>query len=229
MSINYKDIKSEILTRITKGDLPPGALVPNEVELAESYGCARATVNRAMRELTDEGILERRRKAGTRVRMAPLREARFSIPVVREEIEGQAASYGYTLLNRQILHAPDWLRERLKLVVGDDVLHLTCLHRADNAPYQLEDRWINLARFPQAAGVDFAASGPNEWLISTVPFSDVEMSFGAAAATAAQANYLGCTTGDALFEAERSTWWEGRAVTFVRLTYPPGYRMTTRY
>ena len=61
---NYRDVKAEILRRITEGDWAPGARLPGEVELAEAFGVARATVNRAMRELTDEGLLERRRKAG---------------------------------------------------------------------------------------------------------------------------------------------------------------------
>jgi DNA-binding GntR family transcriptional regulator len=51
----YKDVKSDILSKITKGEWAPGSLVPNEVDLAATYGCARATVNRAMRELADDG------------------------------------------------------------------------------------------------------------------------------------------------------------------------------
>ncbi|HBB82878.1 MAG TPA: GntR family transcriptional regulator, partial [Sulfitobacter sp.] len=51
MKVTYRDVKSDILSKITKGEWPLGSLVPNEVDLAETYGCARATVNRAMREL----------------------------------------------------------------------------------------------------------------------------------------------------------------------------------
>ena len=43
------------------------------------------------------------------------------------------------------------------------------------------------------------------------------------------ARYLSCTAGDALFMAERSTWWEEQAITYVRLKFQRGYRMTTRY
>ena len=55
----YRDVKSAILGRITEGKWPPGALIPGEVELAQAFGCSRATVNRAMRELSDEGLLDR--------------------------------------------------------------------------------------------------------------------------------------------------------------------------
>ena len=66
MSSTFREVKSDILSKIVQGNWPPGELIPNEIDLAARYGCARATVNRALRELSDEGIVERRRKAGTR-------------------------------------------------------------------------------------------------------------------------------------------------------------------
>lgn len=229
MKATYRYVKTDILSKITTGTWVPGSLIPNEVELAAAYGCARATVNRAVRELADEGLVERRRKAGTRVCMAPVRQARFDIPIVRKEIEEQGAAYRYKLVTSEQVTAPDWLRARIDLGAGDRVLHLICMHYADGSPYQHEDRWINLTPLPTAAKADFSATGPNEWLVSTVPFSDAEISFVAASADADMASFLGGTTGDPLFRVERSTWWEGRALTFVSLTFRPGHRMTTRY
>ncbi len=229
MKSTYKNIKSDILSKITKGDWKPGCLVPNEVELAKMYGCARATVNRAMRELVDDGIIERRRKAGTRVRMAPIRQARFDIPIIRNEIENKGAEYRYSLVSCGVEEAPGWLRARIKLDADSKVLHLICMHYADGDPYQHEDRWINLASTPLAETADFSKVGPNEWLVSTIPFSDAEISFSASSANENSAGHLASNVGDPVFTIERSTWWDGQAVTFVRLTYRPGHRMTTRY
>ena len=125
--------------------------------------------------------------------------------------------------------APDWLRARLKLSDGCRVLHMICMHYSDGIPYQYEDRWINLDLLPNAAKMDFADVGPNEWLVATIPFSDAEISLQATEADVELAEHLDCTKGDALFQAERTTWWEGKAITFVRLTFRRGHRMTTRY
>lgn len=229
MKATFRDVKADIMAKITTGHWPPGAHLPNEIDLAESYGCARATVNRAMRELAEEGVIERRRKAGTRVRQAPVRQARFAIPIVRSEIEAQNASYRYALVSQTTCNAPDWLRARLQLPPDSRVLHLTCMHYADGTPYQFEDRWISLAILPQAEEADFVKVGPNEWLVSTVPFSDAEIAFSACAATTELAEYLGCAVGEALFTVERSTWLKGDAITFVRQVFRPGHRMTTHY
>jgi GntR family histidine utilization transcriptional repressor len=225
----YRDVKTEILRRITEGVWAPGALLPGEVELAESFGVARATANRALRELSDEGFIDRRRKAGTRVRQSPIRAARFEIPVVRDEIEATGASYRYSLLERETLRAPENIRARLGLMKGAKILHLICLHSADGAPYQLEDRWINLAALPIAESTDFSSLGPNEWLVQAVPYSEVEISFLATAAERATAGYLGLTVGEPVFTVERTTWWEGQSITQVQLLFARGHRMTTRY
>lgn len=229
MVITYRDIKADILEKITVGTWSPGSLIPGEMELAETYGCARATVNRAMRELADDGIIERKRRAGTRVRMAPIRSARFSIPLIRKEIEDQGAEYRYSLVRKSKCIAPDWLRARLKLNEGGQVLHLICMHYADGVPYQFEDRWINLDVAPKAEIADFSEFGPNEWLVAAIPFSTAEISFLAVSADDELAQHLNCENGDALFQAERSTWWDSRAITFVRLTFRRGHRMTTQY
>ncbi len=175
MKTTFKDVKSDILSRITTGELVPGGPIPNETDLAAHYGCARATVNRAMRELSDDGIIERRRKVGSRVRASPIRQARFDIPIVRKEIAEKGAAYRFSLVHRSVQDAPDWLRARMKLGAGGQVLHLICMHYADGDPYQYEDRWINLTALPQADDADFSDVGPNEWLIATVPFSNAEI------------------------------------------------------
>ena len=98
-SVTWQSLYAEVSNRISGGVWKPGELIPGEVELAREFGCARATVNRAMRELADDGIIERRRKAGTRVRQAPVRQARFDIPIVRGEIEEKGAEYRYSLVS----------------------------------------------------------------------------------------------------------------------------------
>lgn len=229
MSASFRQIKADVRARIARGDWSRGETLPTEAELAQRYACARATVNRALRELAEEGLLERRRKSGTRVRTVPLRQARFDIPLVRLEIEEKGAAYRYTLVERTEITAPDWLRARLGLTFAAPLLHLIAMHYADGAPCQHEDRWIALDTVPQARKADFATHGPNEWLVAEIPFTDAEIGFLAAGAEPPVAEHLGCAPGTPVFRMERATWFEGRAVTFVRMTYLPGHRMTTRY
>lgn len=225
----FRSVKAAILKRIESGFWGPGAALPGEVALAGDFGVSRATVNRAMRELAEEGLIDRRRKAGSRVRPAPRREARFVIPVVRDEIAALGAEYRYALVGQYEAAAPAWLRARMGLAEGARVRHVRCLHSAGPAPFQFEDRWISIDALPEARWHSFGTAGPTEWLIAAVPFSEVEVSFLAVAAERETASALRVEEGEALFAAERTTWWQGTPITHVRLTFRPGYRMTTRY
>lgn len=227
-TLGFRDVKRIVLDRVQDGTWPPGSLLPAETDLARDFACARTTVNRAMQELAAEGLLERRRKAGTRVRAAPIRQARLTIPLIRNEVEATGAAYRHALIDRDRAPAPDWLRARLALPPDRPVLHLRCLHFADNAPFAFEDRWINLAAVPDADAADFAAIGPNEWLVREVPLTNAEFSFRAVAADPTAAGLLGVPTGTALFCAERVTWLKGIPVTLAAVFYPPSYRLTTR-
>ena len=75
-----------MLEWIQTGIWKQGGLIPLESALAKEFCCTRATVNRTVRELAQEGILERRRKAGTRVVTPVGRLANFEIPRILLEI-----------------------------------------------------------------------------------------------------------------------------------------------
>ena len=220
----WQAIQDEVLRRIHARDWPPGHVIPNEVDLAREFGCARATVNRALRALADEGILERRRKAGTRVALHPVSRATVDIPVIRREIADRGQDYGYRLLGRAGTSSPPQVRA----VLGPDpALHVTALHLADGAPYVFEDRWISLATAPDAAKADFEAISANEWLLTHAPYTHGDIAFSAEAATTEQADILQTAPGAAVFTITRTTWDHDRAITVVRLTYAPGYSIHT--
>lgn len=221
----WEEIRDEVLARIRRRDWPPGALIPREEALAAEFGCARATVNRALGELAREGVLERRRKAGTRVAIRPVRKATLDISVIRQEVEGRGQVYGFQLLEQIVGAAPVPVTSRLGLAPGARLLRLKTVHLADGRPFMVEDRWLNPAVLPDPIP-DFSKVTANEWLVAHVPFTTGDIAFSAETA-ADEAAVLGVAPGAALFVIDRTTWDGDRPVTWVRLAYAPGYRMQT--
>lgn len=226
-NISFREIKRIVLDRIRNRVWPPDTYLPSETELAEEFSSTRTTVNRALRELAEEGYLERKRKAGTRVLKAPVRKAQFSIPLVRDEITASGASYGYALVDSERRKAPAWLSARLNLEQNQPVLHIRCMHYANGAPFQFETRWIVIDSVPAVAKADFSEQGPNDWLVQQVPFTDVELTFMATKADQTVADFLQAPLGDPIFTVERITWLNGAPVTHAKLYFAPGYRMST--
>ena len=221
----WEAVRSEVLRRIRARDWPAGSLIPNEAALAAEFGVARATMNRALRDLAGAGVLERRRKSGTRVALHPVRKARLDIPVTRLEIEGRGQVYGLRLLEQATAAAPDAVARAMRR--SGPLLHLVTLHLANDAPWLYEDRWLDPAVLPEPRP-DFSLISANEWLVSNVPLLAGEIAFSAAAAGAAEAAALQVSPGAALFVVERLTFGEAGPITSVRLSYPPGFRMQAR-
>ena len=61
----YRKIADALRRKISNGKCPPGSLLPTEFELCAAYGVSRHTARDALRILTDEGLIERRRGAGS--------------------------------------------------------------------------------------------------------------------------------------------------------------------
>lgn len=225
----FQDVRDEVMRRIEDRVWPQGALLPTEADLAEEFGCARATVNRALRELAERGIIDRKRKSGTRVALQPVKQAKLEIATARRLVEERNATYRYAMVSRNLQAAPGWLVSQMGLPAGCDILHIEAMHYADGQPFQFEDRWINIAAVPDCEATDFETTPPSEWLLSAVPFSNAEVGFLATAADATLAEYLNCAPGAPLFQMERATWFQDQPVTFARMTYHPGYRMRSTY
>lgn len=224
---NWQSVQEEVLRRIHAREWKPGEMIPNEADLASEFGCARTTVNRALRSLADSGLLDRRRKAGTRIAMQPVAKATLEIPVIRIEIEERGRKYGYHRIERREAIPPLAVSAAMKTQATRPLLHVRALHLADDGPYAFEDRWIDPDVVPAAAAESFEAVSANEWLLKHAPYTHGEIAFSAASATADEATVLGCAENSALFAVDRLTWDNGSPVTKVRILFSPGHQLRT--
>lgn len=224
--LGWEDVRAEVLRRIRARDWPPGALIPTEEALAQEFGVARATVNRALRDLAEAGLLERRRKAGTRVSLLPVRKATLDIPVIRQEVEARGQTHAFRLLRQSDAVPPVPVASRLGLPPGQAMIYLETVHLADGRPFVHEVRWLNPAVLPHPLP-DFAAVSANEWLVAQVAYATGDIAFSAEAAGPREAEVLDVPLGAAVFVTERTTWTAEAPITLVRLAHAPGYRMHT--
>lgn len=224
----YYAIREAIRERILEGEWAPGKTMPGEVDFAAEYDCARATINRALQSLAEEGIIERKRRAGTRVKELPTRRAKFEIPIVRLEVEARGYAYMANLIAQETKTAPRRIAQTLRLHRGAQALHLETVHLASGRPYAYEDRWVNLTAVPEILEAPLDKVSANEWLVRHVPYSSGEVCFSALHAGKRQAGILGVAQGAALFAVDRTTWLEDEYITHMQLYYSPGYQMRTR-
>ncbi len=222
-----RDIADEVRRRIIERRWQQGDRIPDEADLAIEFGAARATVNKALQLLADEGLLDRRRRAGTRVTVNPVRKATVTIPIVREQIEQAGLHYGHRVIAQRRSPLPADVADQLGLREGEMLIHLRAVHYGDDRPFQLEDRWINPRAVPEVERVDFRQINANEWLVRNAPYVQAELSFSAANANQREARLLHTGQGQALLILTRLTRNARGPITLVRLAFHPGYSMST--
>lgn len=67
----YLRIAADLRRRITSGEWQPDTTIPTLPELSAAYDVSETTIRNALRMLTNEGLIESRARAGTRVRPRP--------------------------------------------------------------------------------------------------------------------------------------------------------------
>ena len=207
-----QQIRADIEARIASGEWPPGHRIPFEHELVKSYGCARATVSKALEKLASAGLIERRRRVGSFVARPNIETAVLVMPDMAQIVAERGQRYRWQLDSvREMRGAGD---------MGGPVLFITGLHFADGAPFALETRTLSLTAVPEAADEDFAHVSPGSWLRDRTMWTDTRHRIRAAAVLGRESTLLGVESGTACLSVERSTWRAGEAVTQVRQLFP---------
>jgi GntR family histidine utilization transcriptional repressor len=222
---SWRDVRDSIHRSVLDGTYRPGDKLPRDEDIAETLGCARSTVQRAMQDLSDCGIVERKRKGGTHVRADPVSRATLDIPITRREVEARGAHYAYRLLQRSLAQTPAQITATLALPAPEQMLHVQALHLSDRRPYIYEDRWISTRTAPEILDLDLTRHSANEWLVRNKPYSRYDLRLYAIAADAGAADHLDVAPGSALLVIERTTWIEDLPITTVRSVTTPGYQL----
>ncbi|EYD75884.1 Histidine utilization repressor [Rubellimicrobium mesophilum DSM 19309] len=224
----WATLAEEARRRIRDREWAPGTTIPNEATLAQEWGVSRVTVSRALGKLAEEGLLDRRRRAGTRVVERPQRAASFEVGLIRDEVERTGRRYGYEMIEAGEHQVPEHVRDRLGITTQPRVMRILARHLSGGEPFAWEERWINGGTVPEALDVDWRHQSPNEWLLHNVAYTWADVSLTAALSGPRSSRALGCEEGSALLMLERTTWLGKWSVTHVAYCYAPGHRMWSR-
>lgn len=201
----WRQIAEKLTGQIQSGVLKPGARLPVEAELAETFGVNRHTLRRALAHLSEHGLIEATAGRGTFVKEAPLRypigvRTRFSEIVSA----GGREPFGRVLGSSVEPACPEVARE-LALPEGTPVLRIESAHEADGVPISFGTAW-----FPEARCRDldlvYAATGSLTRALATLGIEDFrrrETRLTARPATAREMEVLSLAPGRAVLVLER--------------------------
>lgn len=226
----YQQVKDYIARRIQEGVWNAGDKLPSENDFVKQFGVSRMTVNRALRELLDQGRIVRVAGVGSFVAESKPQSTLLHIANLASEIRQRGHDYRCDVIRVKRVRATLEVAAALDLHKGEQVFHSLCVHRENGLPVQLEDRYVNPHQVPQFAEQDFSRQQPSEFLVRNVPFDQIEHVVDAVLPTPEQAALLEMKVGDPCLLLTRRTWWRGAPITLVRCLHPASrYRLGSRF
>ncbi len=212
-------IRADVEAQIKGGHWPPGYRLPTEQELQMRYGCARATVGKALSALADAGLIERRKKAGTMVAAPRVHTAVLTIPDIAEVMAARGQAYRFELSSRDTRLADPANQNERDLMASGPLIALAGLHYADEAVFAAERRVIALAQVPEAQTEDFASQAPGTWLLQHIPWTRARHRISACSLREEVACQMGLPGSAPGLRLERWTWREAAGITYVEQTF----------
>ena len=226
----YQQLKDFIIEQISTGELQPADRVPSENELVESKSVSRMTANRALRELNDEGYVERIAGRGTFVSDYRARSHLLEVHNIADEIGSRGHKHSAVVVKQSLQHARGEIAQALHVGQGTDVFHLLLVHSENDLPIQVEDRYVLASFAPDCLAQDFETTTPSAYLTGIAPLQEAEQAVRAALPNKAIRQRLRMADDEASLVVIRRTWSKGRPVTFARLHHPGSrYELTGQY
>jgi GntR family histidine utilization transcriptional repressor len=225
----YLGVKHMILGRINAGDWAAGTRVPSENELVVELGLSRMTINRALRELANEGVLTRVQGLGTFVAEGKAHTSTFEVRNIADEIAERGHIHTARVLVLDAVRATPELADALGIEMGQPAYHSLIVHSENDIPVQLEDRYVNPSAAPDYLAQDFARLTPNSYLSSVIPWTEAEHEIEAVLPAAWEAKLLAISRADPCLAIRRKTIAGSGVVSSVRLVMPGGrYRVSSK-
>ena len=137
-TLKYKRLVDNLRESIQNGVYKVHDRIPTEYEFIEQYGVSRVTVRKALKELEDEGLLERCRGKGTFVSMPRIERDLKMVTSFHASCELLGLQASATVLSRQLIAPDERDLEALACDPGKPVVEIRRLCMADGMPVMLE-------------------------------------------------------------------------------------------
>jgi GntR family histidine utilization transcriptional repressor len=226
----YLQVKRHILDNIGSGKWGASARVPSENDIVKSFGVSRMTANRALRELSDEGILVRVAGVGSFVAEPHAHAHPLEIRGIAEEIRRRGHVHRAEIVSLERIRASAELAGDFGIAPRSDLYCSVMVHFENGRPLQLEDRYVLPKLAPDYLKVDFTQTTPHDYLIKVAPLQEAEHQLRAVMPDERTRKLLTMKRDEPCLLMIRRTWAAGQIASVARLYYPGSrYEMSGRF
>lgn len=223
----YLRVKQHVLAQIQSGAWQEGEAIPGEEALARTFGVSRMTVNRGIRELSDEKIVERVQGSGTYVAQQKYQATLVDIRNIAEEIAARGHVHRSELHKLERTKAGEALGRQFGLKPDQPLFHSVVVHFENGEAIQVEDRYVNPTVAPDYLQMDFNSQTPNAYLMRVAPLQGVRFVIEACLPPREVAEMLNMAPEEPCLVLRRQTHSQGQVASVAAMWHPAArYRFT---
>ncbi len=222
----WREISEELRRRLADGEFDER--FPTDRELVAEYEVSRHTVREAVRSLTDEGLVTRRRGRGSYRTPRSFSQPTGALYSLFQSVEESGAIQTSVVISQEATQN-ERAAKMLDLPIDSDLFYLERTRLADGLPLALDHVWLQLALAAPLMEANFSRTALYEELharCGIVPERGVEQSR-PITLDRDSALRLGLSPGDAAFEIDRRTTSGGRPLEW-RVSIVRGDRFAFR-
>ena len=216
----YQQIKQFIGDSIRNQRYTAGDKIPTEAELVEQFAVSRMTVNKALRDLVQEGLLVRYPGLGTFVAPPKAESPLAEVRNIAEEVRARGHQYTSHVLVLNEQAASELVAMQLGLPLQSRVFHSLIVHLENQLPIQLEERYVAANILPFYLQQDFTQKTPNQYLSEHYILTSMEHIVEAVLPNKQAQHYLKLHAHLPCLQVSRRTWSGERLISFAILTHP---------
>lgn len=226
----YMVVKNFIKQGIEDGSWGEHKRVPSENQLVETCSVSRMTARRALDELTEEGVLYRAQGRGTFVAPKKLHSPMLEIRNIADEVKERGNEYSNELILLQKEQCPSHLLPNFGLEEGSDIYHSIMVHKENNKPIQIEQRYVNPKAAPNYLKQNFNQMTPNVYLSEVAPLTQAEHQIEAKEADPFMRITLKLQESEPVLSIDRTTWSKELLVSYCQLFHPASrFKLTGKF
>jgi GntR family transcriptional regulator len=150
----YVQIQEYIAELILSGKLAPESKIPSERDFSVDLEVSRMTVRRAITELVNEGLLERRHGSGTYVAKPKVTFEETELVDTVQAMRNRNLSTTSQLLEFGEIATSRRLAEKLEIEIGRPLYRVVILRLANRVPVLLERVFFPCSRCPDLEEYD---------------------------------------------------------------------------
>ena len=170
----YDQVKRYITERMERGEWASGTRLPTEQELVTELGVSRMTVHRALREMSEQGLLKRVQGVGTFISAPGPTAELLEIRDIGEDIQSRGHRHHAKVIKLEAVRASLDMATTFDLRPGTRIFRSLVVHYENDMPIQLEDRYVTPSFAPDYLEQDFSVQTTTHYLRAIRPATELE-------------------------------------------------------